>query len=143
MSEIRGATLGDVPALVRLNDQLGYPTNEPDLRERLAPILASAEDEVLVAVDGAEPIGWIHVAVERGLEDSHVAGLRGLVVDEAHRSGGVGKDLLDAAERWAREHGCRMMTVRSRITRERAHRFYEREGYRRVKTSHVFGKPLV
>ena len=143
MSEIRGATLGDVPALVRLNEQLGYPTNEPDLRERLAPILESAGDEVLVAVDGAEPIAWIHVAVERGLEDSHVAGLRGLVVDEAHRSGGVGKDLLEAAEQWAREHGCRTMTVRSRITRERAHRFYEREGYRRVKTSHVFGKALV
>ena len=143
MSEIRAATLGDVPALVRLNEQLGYPTNEPDLRERLAPILESAEDEVLVAAEGSEPIGWIHVAVERGLEDSHVAGLRGLVVDEAHRSGGVGKDLLEAAEQWARESGCRTMTVRSRITRERAHRFYEREGYRRVKTSHVFGKALV
>jgi hypothetical protein len=35
------------------------------------------------------------------------------------------------------------MVVRSRIVRERAHRFYEREGYELVKTSHVFEKPLV
>jgi GNAT superfamily N-acetyltransferase len=65
------------------------------------------------------------------------------VVDEAHRSGGVGRALLGAAEAWAREHGCEVVTVRSRVARERAHRFYEREGYVRVKTSHVFSKPLV
>jgi len=35
------------------------------------------------------------------------------------------------------------MVVRSRVARERAHRFYEREGYALVKTSHVFEKPLV
>jgi hypothetical protein len=34
------------------------------------------------------------------------------------------------------------MVVRSRITRERAHGFYERHGYATVKTSHVFEKPL-
>jgi hypothetical protein len=33
--------------------------------------------------------------------------------------------------------------VRSRVTRERAHQFYEREGYRLLKTSHVFEKRLV
>jgi hypothetical protein len=35
------------------------------------------------------------------------------------------------------------MTVASRIARERAHRFYEREGYERSKTSHIFTKSLV
>lgn len=140
---IRSATLKDVPALVELNGQLGYPTTEPDLRHRLEPILASVEDAVLVAVDGNEPIGWVHVAVERGLEASDVAGLRGLVVHERHRSTRVGRELLRAAETWAREHECGVVTVRSRVTRERAHRFYEREGYVHVKTSHVFSKPLV
>lgn len=140
---MRRATLDDVAALVELNRQLGYPTSEEELRERLEPILKSPEDAVFVALDGSDPIGWIHVAIERGLETSHVAGLRGLVVDEAHRSGGVGQALLRAAEAWAREHGCEVVTVRSRVARERAHRFYEREGYMRVKTSHVFSKPLV
>jgi GNAT superfamily N-acetyltransferase len=143
VTAIRPVSLGDVPALVELNGQLGYPTSEPELRHRLEPILASVEDAVLVAVDAQAPIGWVHVAIERGLEASDVAGLRGLVVDERHRSGGVGAELLRAAETWAREHHCARLTVRSRVTRERAHRFYEREGFVHVKTSHVFEKPLV
>ena len=143
MSTIRPATPGDVTRLVELNGQLGYPTTEADLRHRLEPILASQDDAVLVAVVDGEPIGWIHVAVERGLEASDVAGLRGLVVDERHRSGGVGRELLAVAEQWACEHGCTVVTVRSRVTRERAHRFYEREGFVHIKTSHVFEKPLV
>ncbi len=143
MHEIRAASLADVGALVGLNDQLGYPTGEEELRRRLEPILASAEDAVLVAVGGRTVIGWVHVAIERGLAASDLAGLRGLVVDEAHRSGGVGRELLRAAEAWARQHGCVAVTVRSRVARVRAHRFYEREGYRHVKTSHVFSKSLV
>ncbi len=140
---VRPATPDDVPALVDLNRQLGYPTTEAELRTRLEPILASAEDEVLIALDGTRLIAWVHVAMERTLEATDVAVLRGLVVDEAHRSGGVGLALLTAAEAWARQRGCVAVTVRSRVARERAHRFYEREGYVHVKTSHVFTKPLV
>lgn len=73
--------------LVELNGQLDYRTTEADLRHRLEPILAGEGDAVFVAVVEGEPIGWIHVAMERGLEASDVAGLRGLVVDERHRSG--------------------------------------------------------
>jgi GNAT superfamily N-acetyltransferase len=143
MSPIRPARLDDAEALAELNAQLGYPTTVAELRDRLGPILASHEDAILVASDDADrPIGWVHVAVERGLEASFTAGLRGLVVDERHRSRRLGHVLLEAAEEWAREHDCRMLTLRSGITRERAHRFYEREGYRLTKTSRVFVKPL-
>ena len=140
---IRPATLDDVAAMVDLNRQLGYPTTESELRTRLEPILASAGDAVLIAIEDTRPIAWVHVAIERTLEATDVAVLRGLVVDEAHRSGGVGVALLTAAEAWASQHGCVAVTVRSRVARERAHRFYEREGYVHVKTSHVFTKPLV
>jgi GNAT superfamily N-acetyltransferase len=50
--------------------------------------------------------------------------------------------LLEAAERWARARGCRRLVVATRITRERAHRFYAREGYEVNKTSYVLTKPL-
>ena len=143
MTLIRPATLEDVPALVDLNDQLGYPTTEADMIERLTPILASDEHALLLAYDDGLPVGWIHVALDRGLEASRAAVLRGLVVDERHRSLGIGHDLLRAAEDWARAHGCAVLVVRSRIARQGAHRFYLREGFEHVKTSHVFGKPLV
>jgi GNAT superfamily N-acetyltransferase len=66
----------------------------------------------------------------------------GLVVDESVRSRGIGARLLERGEAWAQERGCRTMLVGTRITRERAHRFYERQGYDLLKTSHFFEKPL-
>ncbi len=141
---IRPATLEDAAALADLTGQLGYPTTEVEMIERLRRVLASADDAVLVAVaDDDRPIGWVHVGGELLLEASDTATLQGLVVDDAHRSAGIGAELLRAAEAWARSNGCIRMTVRSRIARERAHRFYEREGYVLEKTSHVFRKPLV
>ena len=43
---------------------------------------------------------------------------------------------------WARAQGFASMRVRSNVIRERAHRFYEREGYARIKAQAVFRKPL-
>ena len=60
------------------------------------------------------------------LEHSDLAAIDGLVVDEDERSAGIGAELVAAGEAWARERGATAMTVRSRSTRERAHRFYER-----------------
>ena len=143
MSSIRPARPDDAEALAELNGQLGYPTSASVVRARLEPVLASADDALLVAPDDADrPIGWVHVAIERGLEVSSAAGLRGLVVDEGHRSQGLGHVLVQAAEDWARRRGCGVLTLRSRISRERAHRFYEREGFRLTKTSRVFEKDL-
>ena len=47
------------------------------------------------------------------------------------------------AREWMETLRIRPATVRSREARDRANRFYEREGYVHVKTSHVFTKPLV
>lgn len=49
-----------------------------------------------------------------------------LVVDAAHRSGGIGAELMAFAERWAEEHGCASVFLDSRAE---AMRFYARLGY--------------
>jgi GNAT superfamily N-acetyltransferase len=64
-------------------------------------------------------------------------------VDERNRGAGVGRALVSAAEEWAKESGLATIRVRSRIERDRAHKFYERDGYTRLKTQYVFEKPLV
>jgi len=61
---------------------------------------------------------------------------------EGHRSAGAGKLLLDEAERWAREHGCSAVNLRSNVIRERAHQFYLRNGYEHYKTQKAFRKKL-
>ena len=76
------------------------------------------------------------------MESDPDAEIRGLVVDEEARSGGLGQKLVEAAESWARERGHNWMSVRSNVIRERTHRFYERLGYGRAKTQHKFRKRL-
>jgi len=137
-------TAADAATVAALTAELGYPTDAPLMRDRLAPILARPDDHaLLVAVDADDrPIGWIHLAATHTLETEPMVTIAGLVVTEHARSAGIGRQLLEAGEAWARERNIPTMQVRSRMSRERAHRFYEREGYEQVKTSGVFRKPL-
>ncbi|HEX2141025.1 MAG TPA: GNAT family N-acetyltransferase, partial [Candidatus Limnocylindria bacterium] len=127
---IRGPLPSDAAVLAALATQLGYPTDPTEMSERLAAVGANQLAAVFVAARPQDrPLGWIHVELKRSLASSGNALVAGLVVDEAARSAGIGRRLLDRAEAWAREHGCQTMQVASRRTRERAHRFYLREGY--------------
>lgn len=142
-ARIRPAQLDDAAAIAELTTQLGYPADADAQAHRLAPVLASERDAVLVATDDADrPIGWIHVQRRLFLEGDDQALIAGLVVGEGHRSGGIGAALLAAAEAWAAAQGLRSMRVLSRVERAEAHRFYERHGYAVAKTSRVFDRTL-
>lgn len=134
----------DLSAIARLTTQLGYPVEEVEMTARASPLIGRPDHLLLVATDADDrPTGWIHVVRYETLEASERAVIAGLVVDERIRSSGVGSDLAAAGEEWARSAGIPAMLVRSRSTRRRAHRFYERIGYVEVKRSHIFEKPLV
>jgi GNAT superfamily N-acetyltransferase len=64
------------------------------------------------------------------------------VVDAAQRGLGVGRALVDAVESWARTRGLDRVVVRSNVVRLESHPFYERIGYKRIKTQHVYRKGL-
>jgi GNAT superfamily N-acetyltransferase len=87
-------------------------------------------------------IGWLHVSVEPLLEVELRAEVNGLVVADEERSRGAGALLLQSAEEWARGHGCKNMSVRSNVVRERAHQFYLRNGYEHYKTQKTFRKAI-
>lgn len=143
MVSIRPAVDGDVAALADLSGQLGYPAGVDVMRERLSGARAARIGEVFVAVDASGAIvGWTHVVPRLQLEEAPFAELAGLVVADGARSGGVGASLLHAAEQWAAANGFVHMRVRSNVVRERAHRFYLREGYRERKRQVVFDKAL-
>jgi GNAT superfamily N-acetyltransferase len=141
--KIRRAKITDAPRLAELSGQLGYPATAEQIRGRLRQIQPASQNAVFVAeAKEAGIIGWLHVSKEPLLESEMRAEVNGLVVADAHRSLGAGARLLAAAEDWARGHGCRGMSVRSNVIRERAHKFYERNGYEHYKTQKSFRKPL-
>ena len=140
---IRIAKAGDASRLADLSGQLGYPATAAQIRQRLGAIRPASLNSVFVAeAKDAGVIGWLHVSKQALLESEMRAEVNGLVVAEGHRSLGAGARLIAAAEDWARKHGCKFMSVRSNVVRERAHNFYERNGYEHYKTQKSFRKPL-
>lgn len=140
---LRRMSEGDAEAVARLCGQLGYPTSANEVAARFRAMGVDAEHCVYVADDpAAGVIGWIHVLSARHLQANPSAQIGGLVVDAEFRGRGVGRALMQAAERWALEQGLSQVQLRSRTARTDAHRFYQELGYEIVKTSYMFRKEL-
>jgi GNAT superfamily N-acetyltransferase len=140
---IRAVRSGEEDRIAALSGQLGYPSAPEEIRRRLEPLLRDPLHAVYVAENANGGIaGWIHVFLYQSVESDFRAEVGGLVVDEALRRRGAGRLLLERAEKWARDQGCRRVSLRSNVLREEAHRFYEGLGYRRIKSQHTFQKIL-
>jgi len=142
--KIRNARRSDAQRIARLSGELGYPASPAQIASRLRQLTPASKHAVFVAESTgiAGVVGWVHVSVSHLLESGVRAEVNGLVVAEGQRSAGAGAKLLEAAEEWARKRGCAGMNVRSNVIRERAHRFYERQGYEHYKTQKAFRKAL-
>ena len=129
--------------LAELSGQLGYAATPEQVRRRLQLIKRGAEHEVWVAEAAAgEVLGWIEVLLERTLISDREAEITGLVVDASCRGQGIGRRLMEEAEQWARDKGCRSVRLRSNVVRAEAHAFYERLGYSVFKTQKNYRKML-
>lgn len=138
----RDAKAGDVDAIVALvtsayrgeASRAGW-TTEADLLDgnRIDPDVLRADLErprsrVLLASQGGELVACAHVAIEDG------AGYFGMfAVRPVLQGGGVGKAVLDEAERVARvDWGMPVMRMTVIDVREELIAWYERRGYRRT-----------
>lgn len=139
---IRPIETRDAKVAAVLCTQLGYPADEAAVLARMTQIAGDAHRAVLVACLDDVLVGWIDLSVEYHLQSEPSALIGGLVVAEPARGRGIGRQLCRAAEDWARTQGVARLRVRSNAIRERAHAFYLRDGYARVKTSAVFEKTL-
>jgi GNAT superfamily N-acetyltransferase len=141
--KIRRAKSSDAARIAVLCGQLGYPAKPAEITQRLRRIKPPSQHAVLVAESPEHgAIGWLHVSVSPLIEVELRAEVNGLVVADDKRSRGTGALLLRAAEQWARSRGCKSMSVRSNIIRERAHQFYLRHGYEHYKTQKAFRKSI-
>jgi GNAT superfamily N-acetyltransferase len=123
--QVRKARPSDAARLADLAGQLGYRTTTAQMTKRLNQVLRGKKGVCFVATTkkGKEIAGWVHVSTTPLLEVESRAEINGLVVDESSRSQGTGQRLLEAAEKWAQRVGCKGMSVRSNVIRDRAHGF--------------------
>ena len=140
---VRPALLTDAGRIAVLSGQLGYPSSAASVRRRLRNLLARRDHAIWVAeTEGGIVAGWIHVFVKELLESDREAEIGGLVIDENFRGQGVGKALVERAERWAKARRLKSVYVRSNIVRKDAHAFYQNLGYKIIKTQSAFRKPV-
>ena len=139
---IREIALTDAEAAAQLSAELGYPAEVEEMRERIGVVKSSRDRVVYVACAANSVIGWLDVGIVHHLSTGAHGEIGGFIVSPEYRSAGIGRKLIIRAEQWVADQGILRMIVRSRITREAAHRFYLREGYTMTKTSAVFCKQL-
>jgi len=133
MIQIRTATEGDVPAMIPLIHDLGYPAPAEEIGIRLRNILQLKEFKTLLAVttDG-QVAGMIGMTENYGYEhNAQYIRVLALVTAKNYRNMGAGKLLMMEAEKWAAEIDAYMIVLTSGLRDERkaAYAFYQRIGY--------------
>jgi GNAT superfamily N-acetyltransferase len=134
MGEVREAREEEVERVLGMYEWLFAPPGSvpPDwdpihARGALAEAIADQRSTVLVAEDRGELLGFATAYLEL---NSVRFGLRcwveDLAVSPEHRSQGIGKALLDAAQTWARAGGATHFELDTGLARSDAQRFYER-----------------
>jgi len=141
VTELRNAEARDFAAVRRLIGQLGYAPEAAEFRRRFDAVLAAAGHRVIVAEEGSDVVGVLHVFERPALDKGCEAVVQALVVDSAARGRGIGEVLMREAEAWATGRGLAATSLYTRTDRDRAHAFYERIGYRLKATSHLMARP--
>ena len=139
---IREIEKKDYPAVASIwRKVLDVPTTDVDLRKTYEKMKGDDRYHTLIAEVGGEVVGLVTTVFSYavGHPNGYVK-INGLGVRQEYRRKGIGKALLEAAERVAIDSGAPYIALASGFAREEAHAFYERSGYQ--KTSYWFRKRL-
>jgi ribosomal protein S18 acetylase RimI-like enzyme len=143
MAAVRRAGSGDASFITGLAERLAAASHLPWLppaatdefaaggcAEAVAAI-GQPGHVVLVATDGAgQRLGFLHGHFDHSVFTGERVGYVSTVVVSAAAAGrGVGRRLMQAAEEWARQEGCRLMTLEVFGQNEAARAVYARLGY--------------
>lgn len=152
MARVRQAQLSDRNELAKLRVLL-WPEGsiEEHLRE-LAEVLATGMNgtlpmAILVAEDAnGLLLGFLEVGMRShadGCDSARPVGyVEGWFVHESHRNLGVGRELMLAAEEWARARGCSEMASDALIDNDQSHRAHQAMGFQIVDRCVLFRKAL-
>ena len=146
---IRPATVDDVPALGRLGASLMRLHYEFDHQRFLAPSanaeegyggflgsqVRDAEATVFVADRAGDVVGYVYAGLEplswKELRDAS-GFIHDVVVDDAHRGGGIASALIETASLWLKAKGAPRVMLWTAERNHAAQRLFEQAGFRRT-----------
>ncbi len=134
---LRAATPADATRLAALLTGEGYPAGSSDIVARLERF-GSESSQVRIAESGAEILGFVALHVLPRFEhDDVIVRVLALVVDPLARERGVGRSLMEEAERIAAEVGAAFVEVTAGHHRPEARHLYESIGYEAGLTTYL------
>jgi aminoglycoside 6'-N-acetyltransferase I len=143
---IRRATYEDKPGWLRLRQRLWPDAPIEYLDFDLDKRLSDPDYAIFVASrDNEELIAFIETGLRgygEGCETSPVGYIEAWYVDEHIRGQNLGRDLVQAAEQWAREKGCQEMASDTWLENESSIAAHLRLGYVEVERLVHFVKRL-
>lgn len=143
MITIREARSNDASAIAALSSTLGYPAQVEIMQARLDKMLSRADQLVALAEDEHHVVcGWLTAHAFDTLASGFRVQITGLVVSDQHRRMGIGRQLVERAEVWAKSLHAEAVVVFSNIKRTESHSFYPAVGYTNTKTEAVYRKAL-
>jgi GNAT superfamily N-acetyltransferase len=140
--QIRRASEADAVAIAELTAELGYPGEVQAIQNRLAHLRDRADQCVLVAEKETVVCGWLQAHSSEALESGFRVEIVGLIVSVKSRRLGIGRALIEHAERWAASLGVSQVLVRSNTQRVESQSFYPALGYAVAKTQFVYRKRI-
>jgi ribosomal protein S18 acetylase RimI-like enzyme len=124
---LRPARLSDIDRLVEVENRV-FAHDRISRRSFRQLIARETADTLVAEIDGVI-VGYCMVLYRKG---SGVARLYSVAVDPGAAGGGIGRALLDAAERAAFEQARLLLRLEVRENNERALALYRQNGYRRI-----------
>ena len=145
MAKVRPATPADAVALARLRHALWPQGPEDEHRRELGQLFARGERAVLVAEEGPRLLGFAELSIRpyaEGCITDRVAFLEGWYVVPEARARGVGRQLVAAAEEWARAMGCSELASDAEADNEAGAAAHRALGFQDVGLIRCFRKDL-
>lgn len=129
--KLREAKGSDAPILAELIGDLGHEIDKKAVQKNLKA-LKKADEMPLVAILGKRVVGLC--AVHRTItvhREAPIGRITILVVAKDAQDQGIGRLLVEGAEKWCRKRGCRLIEVTSNDRLAQAHAFYRHMGFER------------
>ncbi len=132
----------DAEIITSLIEQLEYEATKDETVKRIKNIISNQDHFACTAIIENKIVGWIHAFVSIHLESNPFVEIGGLIVEKNFRGLGIGKKLIDEAERWMISKNIHKLRVRTNVKRKDAHRFYLKHGFTLTKEQKIFDKQI-
>lgn len=130
---IRRANEFDIDIVTDLTQKLYTDSDREELLSENRQLLADENNAVFLAFENSVPAGAAHCSVRHdyveGTEGGAVGYLEGIYVEPYYRRGGVARELLCHAERWAKGKGCREFASDCPLNNRESQEFHRRVGF--------------